>query len=294
VTLRIVCCSVPEDKKLVNGLRAHLRTLENGLANIQYTHQTLPGKDWQLERDRQLLSAHLILLLISADFLHSQEYEEIVGSAMERYRKGEVQVVPVILRPVLWQGTPFGELLPLPREGQPVTDEKAWKTLDHAFLNIVQGIKRIIQDKQFLPSRLAHEDVPLSDSEEPATVTPDATTQLRHLIQGFKLLRGQIASAASLRIPQGFSVESCENQYTRLYGDTLVFLATYLPQSISEEDGFVEIVYRKAAEQLRQRNNFSVWLARQVIAPLAELEKLASQMDACVATLELYQQKYFR
>lgn len=196
-------------------------------------------------------------------------------------------------QPVHWQETPFGKLQPLPEGGKPVTDP-GWKTLDHAFFDVVRGIKRVIDDEKPLLSEQPEDDIPFSSPKELAPAGSDAAAQLEHIIQDFKSLRGQIASAVFLKGPQGFSVESCESQYNRLYGDTMVFLATYLPLSVSDEEGFVEVVYRKAAAELRQRSNFSVWLARRVIAPLAELEKLAAQMDACVATLELYKQKYFK
>ena len=74
----------------------------------------------------------------------------------------------------------------------------------------------------------------------------------------------------------------------------MVFLATYLPENVSDDaEGFVAIVQRKSAVELYQRSNFSVSLARLVIAPLANFEKLAAQIDACATTLESYKQKYF-
>jgi TIR domain len=293
-TLRIVCCYAPEDKKLMESFHAHLRALEIQHVSIWYAHRVLPGAEWERERDSHLQSAHLILLLVSSDFIGSHElYKKTVLPSMERYERGETRVVPIILRPVHWQETPFGKLQPLPEGGKPVTD-RVWKTLDHAFFDVVRGIKRIIDNEK--PRLLAQQenDDFLHSSEKSTSVTSDAVTQLEQIIQGFKSLREQIASAVFLKGPQGFSVESCESQYNRLYGDTIVLLATYLPQLVStDEEGFVEAIYRKAATQLQQRSNFSVWLARRVIAPLAELEKLAMQIDACVTTLELYKQEYF-
>jgi hypothetical protein len=43
--LRIFCCSAPEDKKLVERFRAHLRLLEFQHASIWYTHNALPGTE---------------------------------------------------------------------------------------------------------------------------------------------------------------------------------------------------------------------------------------------------------
>lgn len=293
-TLRIVCCSAPEDKKLMEGLRAHLRMLEIRHASIWYTHNTLPGAQWQRERDRQLQSAHLILFLVSSDFLNSREhYEQVLLPAMERYRRGEIQIIPIILRPADWRETSFGKLQPLPEGGKPVIDS-GWETQDHAFLNVVHGIRRVLDEEMSrILARQENDDILLNNPEEstPAASDSDAAAQLEQIIQGFQALRKQIASAVLLKGPPGFSIGSGESQYTRLYGDAMVFLATYLPQLVSGEgEGFVEAVYKNTRIPLQRRNNFSVWLARRVITPLAELERLAAQIDACVATLESYKQ----
>ncbi|GAC1369526.1 MAG: hypothetical protein NVS2B12_18510 [Ktedonobacteraceae bacterium] len=278
----------------MESLRAHLRVLEIQHVSVWYAQLTLPGAEWRHEYDNQLQSAHLILFLISSDFLSSRVlYQRTVVPAMERLQRGETRVVPIILRPVHWQETPFGKLQPLPENGKPVTDPD-WKTPDHAFLDVVHGIKRVIDEKLSLPAQQENDTPPFPYSEEDTFADPDEVVQLEQIIQSFRSLRIQIANVAHLRIPQGFSVENCENMYNRLYGDALVFLATYLPQSVSgDEEGFVEAVYRKTIIPLQQRTNFAVWLTRRIIAPLAELEKLAAQIDACVATLEVYKQDYF-
>jgi hypothetical protein len=60
--------------------------------------------------------------------------------AMARHEAEEAQVVPIILRPVLWGDLPFGKLQALPRNGTPVT---SCKRRDEAFRDIAQGIQRI-------------------------------------------------------------------------------------------------------------------------------------------------------
>ena len=173
--------------------------------------------------------------------------------------------------------------------------DPSWKTLDHAFFDIVSGIKRVIDHEK--TRQPAHEETEgiLSDSPgESASTSHDASAQLEGIIQNFKSLRGQIASYVRLNGPKGFTVEGCEKQYNKLYGDTMVFLATYLPESVSDDsNGFVEMVYRKAHEQLRKRRDIFVVFTRLVISPLSRLEKLAEQIDACIATLELYKQRHF-
>jgi len=47
-------------------------------------------------------------------------------------------VIPVILRPCDWHGTPFGKLLATPRDGKAVTQ---WANIDEAFLDIAKSIR---------------------------------------------------------------------------------------------------------------------------------------------------------
>ena len=61
---------------------------------------------------------------------------------MERYAAGEAYVIPIILRPVYWQGALFGKLQALPTDAKPVTSPK-WHNLDEAFFddNVRRGFR---------------------------------------------------------------------------------------------------------------------------------------------------------
>ncbi|HTK06969.1 MAG TPA: toll/interleukin-1 receptor domain-containing protein [Ktedonobacteraceae bacterium] len=151
-TLKIFCSFAPEDKALMESFYAHLRGLKRPRdLSVWYADDILPGKQWELERNSQLQAAHIILLLVSSDFISSHEqYEKEVPLAMERYNRGEAHVIPIILRHVYWKETSFAKLLPLPDGGRPVTDKGLWSSQDQAFFNVILGIKRFIDDKKLL------------------------------------------------------------------------------------------------------------------------------------------------
>lgn len=108
-----------------------------------------PGTDWQRELDHHLNTAALILLLVSSDFLASDYcYGIEMQRALQRHEANEVRVIPLLLRPVDWQQTPFGKLTVLPRNEKPIT---AWRNRDAAFTDIVQGIKAVLERLQHLP-----------------------------------------------------------------------------------------------------------------------------------------------
>ena len=64
--------------------------------------------------------------------------------AMERHEAGTATVIPVILRPCLWQHGDFAKLQALPRDGEPVTSSK-WPSQDAALTNVAEGIARLVE-----------------------------------------------------------------------------------------------------------------------------------------------------
>jgi hypothetical protein len=90
-----------------------------------------------------LISARLILLLVSPDFIASDYcYDVEVRCAMDRHENGEAIIVPVILRRVMWDQAPFAKLQALPTDGKPV---KAWEDRDAAFENVARGIRAVVE-----------------------------------------------------------------------------------------------------------------------------------------------------
>jgi hypothetical protein len=231
-----------------------------------------------------LNTADIILLLISSDFINSPHYDRDVDIALSRDKKGEATVLPVILRPVMWRDTPLGRFAPLPDKGLAITDEK-WHTQDHAFLNIVMRIKRVVQARNPLVGE---------ESEEGRTARDKGQAELKRIIHSFKELRGQLGDLVIPGRPKKITIETGEIHYNKLYGDTMVFLATYLPQTVVEgSESFADAVYKMWQEALRKRRDPYVAFARFVLRDLATIERLAEQVDACRAVLEEYQKKYF-
>jgi len=134
-----------EDELLRNELEKHLSILQrNGLISSWHDRQIVAGTDWAWAIDTHLETASLILLLVSSDFLASNYcYGIEMKRALERYTAKEARVIPILLRPVDWHGSPFSHLQALPTDAKPVT---TWENLDEAFTNIAIGIRRAIED----------------------------------------------------------------------------------------------------------------------------------------------------
>jgi hypothetical protein len=146
-----------EDETLRDQLEKHLHQLQRqGLISAWHDRKILAGETRGHEIDTHLETASLILLLVSPDFLASDYcYEKQMQHALERHRRGETRVVPIILRPCDWQHSPLKDLQCLPHNGRPVTQ---WQDQDEAFHAITQDLRRIIEQQQ----APAHPPAPLS------------------------------------------------------------------------------------------------------------------------------------
>jgi hypothetical protein len=134
-----------EDEDLRDELEKHLSILKRqGVITGWHDRRIGAGREWEGEIDAHLNAAQVILLLVSADFVASDYCWDIeLKWAMERHEDGEARVIPVILRPVDWEGAPFGKLEALPTDAKPVT---IWPNQDEAFLDIAQGIRAAVEE----------------------------------------------------------------------------------------------------------------------------------------------------
>jgi TIR domain len=115
--IKLFCSYSHRDEHLRDELAKHLKLLERqGLVRTWHDRQIGAGDLWKQAIDKNLEEADIILLLISADFLASDYCFDIeMKIALERHAAGKALVVPVILRPVDWQTTPFRMLQALPK-----------------------------------------------------------------------------------------------------------------------------------------------------------------------------------
>src|SRR6266700_1020624 len=103
---------------------------------------------------------------ISSSFMASQYcYSMEMTRAMERHRQGEVRVIPILLRPVLFTGAPFAMLKMLPTNGKPVV---SWRNRDSAFVDIALGIERVVQEGATKSSQVYQPGQPFGQLGQPS------------------------------------------------------------------------------------------------------------------------------
>lgn len=141
---------VDEDKIYQQELEKRLIVLRRqGLITDWHARRIDVGMIKQQEIDIHIQSANIILLLISPDYLASDYYFGYeMQLALIRHANKEILIVPVILRPCEWDETPLVNFSVLPTDCKPISQ---WRDRDHAFLDVVRGIRKIIQPFQDKP-----------------------------------------------------------------------------------------------------------------------------------------------
>ena len=146
-TIDILCCYARKDQDLLENLKTHLMPLQRqGSITLWSDTNINAGDVWEKELHQHLDSAHIVLLLISADFIASDyAYSKEMTRALERHEQGDVRVIPIILRRTLWQNAPFAKLQVLPRDAKPVVN---WQDKDEAFYDIAEQISLVVKELQ--------------------------------------------------------------------------------------------------------------------------------------------------
>ena len=139
--LNIFYAYAKEDEKFRIQLEKHLSLLKRqGIISGWHFRMLTGGDEWRGEIDHHINNSQIILLLISSDFISSDYcYDLEMKTAIKLHESKKARVIPVILRPVDWQTSPFSKLQALPIGANPATQ---WPNQDEAFLDIAQGIRQ--------------------------------------------------------------------------------------------------------------------------------------------------------
>ncbi len=106
--------------------------------------EILPGANWEEEIDKHLVTANIVILLISPHFLASNYcYGKEMKRALERHEAGTCRVVPILVRSTYCEDEPFSHLQMLPTDAKAIT---RWSNWDEAFEDIARGMSRTIKE----------------------------------------------------------------------------------------------------------------------------------------------------
>jgi tetratricopeptide (TPR) repeat protein len=131
------------DANLQKELLNHLASWERqGTITIWSWDQITVGQEIDGETISYLEQADVVLLLLSARYLASHQYDIVVPRALEQQRAGKTRLIPILLYPVDLTDTPLDSLKLLPSNAQSVID---WPHRDSAFLDILQALRKVVE-----------------------------------------------------------------------------------------------------------------------------------------------------
>lgn len=134
-----------EDEALMDDVRRQLIGFDRRqIIRKWHDRQISPGQVWQDQIDVRLREADIILLFVSPYFIESKYcYYVETDEAMRRHDAGEARVIPVILRPCLWQEERIGRLQAVPADGKPL---ETWPNRHEGAMNAADGIMRVVNE----------------------------------------------------------------------------------------------------------------------------------------------------
>lgn len=206
-----------KDDALRAELDKHLALLRReGAIELWSDHRILPGSEFDQEISQALETAEIILLLVSADFLASDYCFGIeMRRALERHNSGDAVVVPVILRACDWQNSPFKHLNALPSGGREIAK---WASPDDAFLNVVQGLRKLLAARPARANVLAGpagRTAAARKAGDPSEVRP---------------MRADASRSSNLALPTDFSDEA-KHEFAE---ETFAYVKDYFRGSFEE------------------------------------------------------------
>lgn len=135
------------DMDALQELKEHLNPL---VITGKLTHwddtKIPPGEEWDSAIQRALGSAEIILFLVSSKLLSTKYVLETeLREALARKEKGEAIVIPIQLRPCMWQNTELGRFQALPRKDLIINTAP---DRDTAWVEVVQELLRLIEARK--------------------------------------------------------------------------------------------------------------------------------------------------
>jgi hypothetical protein len=158
-----------KDAEYLEELRGHLRPMElNGTLKVWCDREIDPGVKWEDAILRNMDTADIILLMVSAAYYDSTYiHEKELKYALERHEKGEAGVIPVIVRPCDFDTDPIvSSLQILPKDAKPVTE---WPNKDTAWLDVVRGIRREVGKREDVEIKIANRAQAAEDEKKRAS-----------------------------------------------------------------------------------------------------------------------------
>jgi formylglycine-generating enzyme required for sulfatase activity len=161
--IRVFISYAAEDDAHRTSLEKYLKPLQREqIIETCHDRKILLGGRWGTEIDEQLELAHLVLCLVSADFLASNYCWDIeLKRALEREAAGQARVIPILVAACDWESSPLGQLQALPERARPIA---TWPDPAEAWTAVAKALRAFAAERAKQPATasvsLGHEPNP--------------------------------------------------------------------------------------------------------------------------------------
>ena len=143
-----------KDTVLKDELLLHLQLLVRKNLIVQWNDaDLLPGEEWENRILHELDASDLVLLLVSADAMHSEFIrKKELHTALEKKRVGKTRIVPILVRAYAWEEEEdLAGLQMLPRNAghdNRIYPVKNWGDKDSAWASVCRDLIKLVKELQ--------------------------------------------------------------------------------------------------------------------------------------------------
>lgn len=160
--VRLFVSYAHQDDDFRTELEQHLSPIvREGLITTWHDRKIVAGTDWSADIQRHLHEAQIVVLLVSASFIASDECQREMEIAFQRHTQGATRVIPIISRAVVWERSRIRSVQVLPRDALPIDQ---WPNRDAAWTHVAQAIREAAEQiaaavRQSAPEPLRPDDL---------------------------------------------------------------------------------------------------------------------------------------
>lgn len=144
-TVKIFIAYQEKENSIYSELEPYLEELKSAKMIDSWYRRQLTGKEWDEDVHPGLEKFSIILVLISPEFIANEYcYKDEIKKAIKLQKKGQVHIIPLLVRETDIRDTSFENLKALPAKGYTI-DSPYWETRAEAFKDIQKGILRAIK-----------------------------------------------------------------------------------------------------------------------------------------------------
>ena len=151
-TLKVFITYSHEDTESKDKLRNHLAVMvQQGMITIWHDNEILPGDKWRDDISKNLADSDILLYLVSASSLASENCNKELGIALKK----NIRPISIILEDCDWQNHQLECIQALPDKGTPINE---WQPESKGWQNVVKGLRRIVGKMQAQASDSVQKD----------------------------------------------------------------------------------------------------------------------------------------